>query len=172
MRSPTGFPCEPAALAAAVRDLARDAYLARKGPYSDAYLADLAGRAARLRSGLGDRPTAPLGAWLESLARSLEDAVRRESSPTGRTFPVSPPPANRRSRPAILPAPAICRRPLDGITGAKGSTVFARTRGGRRGLAGPEREAACRVGGARSRVVGAGVAAIEPGGPAGGAAPG
>ncbi len=105
MRSTIGSPCEPAALAAAVRALAHDAYLALKGPHSDTSLADLVGRATRLRSCLGDYPTAPLGPWLENLARALEDAgkevVRRGTSPTGRTPHGSPPPAGWRIRPAI-----------------------------------------------------------------------
>lgn len=105
MRSTTEIPYEPAALAGAVRALARDAYLALKGPSSDVSLADLVDRAARLRSCLEDHATAPLGPWLENLARVLEDArtevVRRETSHLGRVPHEAPPSAGWRIHPAF-----------------------------------------------------------------------
>src|SRR5262245_64705427 len=88
MRAATQSPCEPAALAAAVRVLAYDAYRALKEPRSYTSLAELARRATALRSGLGDHSTTSLGLWLENLARALkhagDDAIRGDLNAGGR----------------------------------------------------------------------------------------
>jgi hypothetical protein len=104
MRAATQSPCEPAALAAAVRVLAYDAYRALTEPRSYTSLAELARRATALRSGLGDHSRTSLGSWLENLARALEragdDAIRGALN-AGGTPHGPPPPACWGIRPAI-----------------------------------------------------------------------
>lgn len=73
-------PCEPAALAAAVRTLDRDAHLALKGPHTEATLSELARRAEAIKGCLAGRPSAPLGIWLECLAVTLGHPQTEECS--------------------------------------------------------------------------------------------
>lgn len=63
-------PCEPSALAAAVRTLARDAHLALRGPHTESNLRELARRAEALKGCVAG----PLGPWLDNLASMLGHA--------------------------------------------------------------------------------------------------
>lgn len=78
MHAATESPCDPAALAAAVRTLARDAHLALKGPHTEATLAEPARRAEALKGCLAGRTSVPLGPWLNSLAVTLGHAESEE----------------------------------------------------------------------------------------------
>lgn len=63
----TQSPCDPSALAAAVRTLARDAHVALKGPHTSGSLAGLVRRAEALKVCV----TGPLGPWLNGLVEVL-----------------------------------------------------------------------------------------------------
>jgi hypothetical protein len=71
-------PCDPSALAAAVRTLARDARLALKGPHTQASLAELAQRTEAPESCLAGRPMAPMVPRLGGLAGTLGHAQAEE----------------------------------------------------------------------------------------------
>lgn len=105
MHAGTESPCDPAALAAAVRTLARDAHLALKGPHTGATLAGLARRAEAFKGCV----TGPLGPWLNSLVEVLGHAESGECArghlPFRRDFGRVPPTGVRASSPGCLSGP-------------------------------------------------------------------
>jgi hypothetical protein len=75
---------DPAWIAQAIRDLARDAHRTLGHSPSPTAVRGLTRRIERLSSALGDRRRSPVGAWLDSLGREVRSAAIHRDGATRR----------------------------------------------------------------------------------------